>query len=87
MARELRHRVRNNLQLILSMLNSQINRTTDPSAIEGLGNIERRVMTLVGIYETLNGANLGQTLNFGGYLSSLCSNFLALHIAASPKIG
>jgi GAF domain-containing protein len=45
LARELRHRVRNNLQLILSMLNTQINRTTDPSAIEGFGNIERRVMT------------------------------------------
>jgi two-component sensor histidine kinase/CheY-like chemotaxis protein len=86
LARELKHRVRNNLQLILSMLNSQIKVTTDPSAIEGLGKIERRVMTLVGIYETLNGANLGQTLNFGGYLSSLCSNFLALHIASSPKI-
>ena len=43
-------------------------------------------MTLVGIDETLDGSNLGRTLDFGGYLSSLCSNFLALHIAPRPKI-
>ncbi len=86
LTKELKHRVRNNLQLILSMLSTQLNATTDPNAIDGFGKIEHRVMTLVKIYETLLGSNLGRTLNFGGYLTSLCSGFSALNIDSHPKI-
>ena len=86
LTRELRHRVRNNLQLIVSMLRSQLNITTDPGAIEGFGKIERRVMMLVEIYEQLLGTDLGPTINFGGYLSSICSKFSSLNSAAHPNV-
>ena len=86
LTRELEHRVRNNLQLIYSMLSNQLNITTDPAGIEGLGRIARRVMIMVEIYEHLLGSDLGRTIDFGGYLSSLCSGFAALHTAAHPKI-
>jgi two-component sensor histidine kinase len=86
LTKELRHRVRNNLQLIVSMLSNQLKATTDPSAIEGFSKIERRVMTLVEIYEQLLGSSLGRTINFGGYLSSLCSRFSNLHIASHPNV-
>ena len=86
LTRELEHRVRNNLQLIYSMLSNQLNITTDPAEFEGLGRIARRVMILVEIYEHLLGSDLGRTIDFGGYLSSLCSSFAALHTPAHPKI-
>jgi two-component sensor histidine kinase/DNA-binding response OmpR family regulator len=86
LARELQHRVRNNLQLVYSMLNHQLSLTTDEAGIEGLSAIAHRVMILVEIYEHLLGADLGRTIDFGAYISSLCSRFLALHTAAHPKV-
>ena len=86
LTRELEHRVRNNLQLIYSMLSQQLNTTTDEAGIEGFGKIARQVMILVEIYEQLLGTDLGRTIDFGAYLSSLCSSFTALHTASHPKV-
>jgi two-component sensor histidine kinase/CheY-like chemotaxis protein len=86
LTKELEHRVRNNLQLIYSMLNQQLNGTTDAAAIDGIGKIANRVMVLVEMYEKLLGRNLGRTIDFGGYLSSLCASFLILYTASHPKV-
>ena len=86
LTRELQHRVRNNLQLVYSMLSHQLSLTTDETGIEGLSTIAHRVMILVEIYEHLLGADLGGTIDFGAYISSLCSSFSALHSAACPNV-
>lgn len=72
-AEELKHRVRNNLQLVNGMLTAHLN--TDPAGQAGrlsIGAIIRRIMALAEVYEQLLGTGLGRTIDFGGYLSSLC---------------
>jgi two-component sensor histidine kinase len=78
LAAELQHRVRNNLHLVYGMLTRQVQDTADEWAKEGIGAIGRRVMTLAQVYDHLLGTGLSRTIEFGGYLTSLCSSFAAL---------
>jgi two-component system, sensor histidine kinase PdtaS len=51
--REVHHRVKNNLQLIASILNMQIRGITSPEARRTLGRVQDRVMTLSTIHKAL----------------------------------
>ncbi|MEJ0069357.1 MAG: sensor histidine kinase [Pseudomonadota bacterium] len=81
MAEEIQHRVRNNLQLVYGMLNRQLQTVTDEAAKRGFGAIARRVMTLAQVYDHLLGTGLSRRIDFGGYLSSLCTSFKDLESA------
>lgn len=75
LAAELQHRVRNNLQLVYSMLLRQIemgDENNKEDTKEGVRSIARRVMSLSTIYDHLLGHGLVQTTDFGSYLESLC---------------
>ena len=72
LARELHHRVRNNLQLIHSMLNRQIHFGGNGSAGDGTVGIARRVMALAQVYDNLLGTGLSNTIDFGKYVEALC---------------
>ena len=72
LARELQHRVRNNLQLIHSMLNRQIKFGGGGSAGDGTVGIARRVMALAQVYDNLLGTGLSDTIDFGKYIEALC---------------
>ncbi len=74
LAEELQHRVRNNLQLIYSMLTKQLDDTSDEAGQRGLRAIARRVFTLAKVYENLLGTEMTHTTDFGTYLKSLCVN-------------
>lgn len=87
MAQELQHRVRNNLQLVYGMLNKQLEASMDGAGKAGISAIARRVMTLAQVYDHLLGAGLGRTIDFGGYLSSLCSSFKELEESQHRNIG
>ena len=85
MGRELQHRVRNNLQLVHSMLNKQLQSDQGATSNEGIRAIARRVMALSEVYDHLLGAGLSRTIDFGGYLSSLCTDFAALENSIAPQ--
>lgn len=76
LAEELQHRVRNNLQLVYGMLNRQLGDTADKAGQRGIKAIARRVSTLAQVYDHLLGAEMSRTIDFGGYVKSLC-----LHLA------
>jgi two-component sensor histidine kinase/ActR/RegA family two-component response regulator len=78
LAEELQHRVRNNLQLVYGMLSKQLQITAGTSEKEGLGAIARRVMTLAQVYDHLLGTGLRRTIDFGGYISSLCTTLATI---------
>ena len=86
LAQELQHRVRNNLQLVYGMLSKQIQNTIDETEKEGISAIARRVMTLAQVYDHLLGAGLSRTIDFGGYLTSLCESFEALENVQHPGV-
>jgi two-component sensor histidine kinase len=74
LARELQHRVRNNLQLVNGMLNEQLKLTAGESEQRGMRGIIRRVMTLATVYDHLLGVGMGSNLDFGAYAKLLCEN-------------
>ena len=85
LARELQHRVRNNLQLVYAMLSKQLV-GTDGAAQDRVGAIARRVMAVSQVYEHLLGTGLSRTIEFSTYLSSLCSSFEALERHQHPLV-
>lgn len=87
LAQELQHRVRNNLQLVYGMLNKQIKSTDTGPGTAAISAIARRVMTLAKVYDHLLGAGLTRTIEFGGYLSSLCKSFKDLEDPQHREIG
>lgn len=86
MARELHHRVRNNLQLIHSMLNRQIQFGGDGSARDATVGIARRVMALAQVYENLLGTGLSNTIDFGKYIEALCRDTISSVGGDRPNI-
>jgi two-component sensor histidine kinase/CheY-like chemotaxis protein len=86
LARELQHRVRNNLQLVYGMLSKQVQVTRDEAAIDGFNAIARRVLTLAQVYDHLLGTGLSRTIDFGKYLTSLCESFEALQNDEHPMV-
>ena len=86
LARELQHRVRNNLQLVYGLLSKQAQATKDAAAIDGINAIARRVLTLAQVYDHVLGTGLSRTIDFGKYLSSLCESFEALQNDGYPMV-
>jgi two-component system, chemotaxis family, CheB/CheR fusion protein len=72
--REIHHRVKNNLQIVSSLLSLQSNRIADPQASEILQDSQNRVRAMALIHEILyQSANLAD-LNFGDYIQTLVNN-------------
>jgi len=86
LAEELQHRVRNNLQLVLTMLERQIAEIGDGSIKEGVESIARRVMTLAQVYDHLLGTDMSRSIEFGAYLKSLCGSLQDFQFSQSPGI-
>ncbi len=74
LAEELQHRVRNNLQLVYSMLTQQLKETKDEEASRGIKAIARRVASVAEVYDHLLGSEMTRTTDFGGYIASLCKS-------------
>jgi two-component sensor histidine kinase len=74
LAEELQHRVRNNLQLVYSMLRKQLGDTEDEPGQRGIKAIARRVSALAQVYDHLLGNELTRMTDFGNYVKSLCLN-------------
>jgi len=74
LAEELQHRVRNNLQLIYSMLRKQLGNTQDDAGKRGIKAIARRVSALAQVYDHLLGSEMTRMTDFGNYAKSLCLN-------------
>lgn len=78
LAEELQHRVRNNLQIITSMLAGIARASNDADARESIDGVVRRVTILAQIYDSLLGVGLSETVDLGAYLEALCANLPGL---------
>lgn len=86
LAEELKHRVRNNLQLVQGMLASHAKSRSDSEDIASLNAIIRRVITLSEVYEQLLGTGMGNTIDLGAYLQALCLSLPRLQQARTDGI-
>jgi PAS domain S-box-containing protein len=80
---EIHHRVKNNLNVIISLLNLQSNYITDDAVIDMFVDSQSRIYTMALIHEQLYGSENLARLNFVEYVSDLV-NHLKITCQSSP---
>jgi two-component sensor histidine kinase len=79
---DIHHRVKNNLQIVSSLLNMQASKISDPAARDALSQTRARIGALAQIhrllYEQSQDSDHGN-VNIASLLESLCSQLRALH--------
>ena len=79
---DIHHRVKNNLQIVSSLLNLQAGKISDPAARDALGQTRARIGALAQIhrllYEESHDSDHGN-VNIASLLSALCSQLRTLH--------
>ena len=87
LAEELKHRVRNNLQLVQGMLARHEKNYPGIDEKASVNGIIRRVMTLAEVYEQLLGTGMGRTIDLGEYLKALCTSLPGLQRERNTRAG
>ncbi len=84
--REIHHRVKNNLAVIISLLNMQTRYAKESPVVNILHEARHRVSSMALIHEHLyNSADLG-AVNFGEYVGVLANQLLQFYSVNKPKI-
>jgi two-component sensor histidine kinase/putative methionine-R-sulfoxide reductase with GAF domain len=91
MLRELQHRVKNNLQIIVSLLALKVGQTTDASVREKLDSVIGRVQAIALAHDLLSTSRETNSIDFGDYLRALCADLapdenitIEVHAAHAP---
>ena len=83
--RELRHRVKNSLSLVSSLLSLEGNRLTDPRDVEIFRTLQGRIRSLAGVYDKLDPRDGFRTIPLAPYLQELIET-VSLGIGRSDRI-
>lgn len=71
--KEVHHRVKNNLQVVMSLLNLQAVRVTNPDVLATLHDTRQRVRSMALLHETLYRSGNLTRVNLAAYVESLCA--------------
>ena len=77
--RELSHRTKNNMQVIISLLGMQASKSKDEKMAEALSDAQDRVRTMALVYEKLHRSGSVSSLNAKEYVEELSTTFLHAH--------
>lgn len=72
--KEIHHRVKNNLQIICSLLNLQARKIKDPHALESYQECRDRIRSMAIIHEKLYASDTLTEIDFQSYISTLTQN-------------
>lgn len=84
--REIHHRIKNNLQVISSLLELQAEKFRDEEVLEAFRESQNRVISMSLIHESLHGSRDVETLDFAAYLRKLTAELLASYTSGSEEI-
>ena len=84
--REIHHRVKNNLQVITSLLNMQQRSLTDPGARAALKDTRQRITALALIYRALYQSETLKQVDVGRFLQDLVGQLIASESGRGPVI-
>jgi PAS domain S-box-containing protein len=74
--KEVHHRVKNNLQLICSLLRLQAKETSEPEALKLFRKSEERIRSLALVHEKLYRSESLSTIHFDGYVTDLVAQLI-----------
>jgi len=77
--REIHHRVKNNMQIIISLINMQMQDSNDEVMIWKFRELQQRVRSMSIIHEDLYMSDDLSRINFGNYLKKLTNNLLQIY--------
>lgn len=83
---EVHHRVKNNLQLVCSLLNIQSSYITDPDALDKFRESQDRVNSMSLIHEKLYTSKDFTRIDFGDYMLSISNYLTAVYNISPDKI-
>lgn len=84
--KEIHHRVKNNLQVISSILNLQSSFINDKQTLDILEESRNRIRTMAIIHENLYQTTNFSSISFTSYLENLCHNLVASYHLYSGKV-
>ena len=84
--KEIHHRVKNNLQIVSSLLSLQATEATEPETIEMLNESQRRIRSMALIHEKLYSSGSLAEINFADYVESLIDELLRMYNVAEGVI-
>ncbi|GGJ44775.1 sensor histidine kinase [Neoroseomonas lacus] len=84
--RELQHRVKNNLQMITSLIRMEGYNTSDDEAGESFDRLAGRVDALALLYRSLSEEKFGQSVDLGIYLSQIASAVMQAHAVEGIRL-
>ncbi len=86
LVREIHHRVKNNLQVIVSLLGMQSRHTRDEQVLTAFQEAESRLRAIAHIHEHLYASEDLAEVEFGQYVSFLSRELIQLHAAVPDQI-
>jgi two-component sensor histidine kinase len=84
--REVHHRIKNNLQIISSLLDIQASWVQDPHLVEMFMDIQNRVISMALIHETLYQSGDFRMVNFGVYVRTLAEQIFRSYNVVPNRI-
>jgi two-component sensor histidine kinase len=72
--REIHHRVKNNLQIVSSFINIQLDKVKDSESVEALKDTSRRIMALAGLHHSLYRQDDFSNIQLDEYIEELGKN-------------
>lgn len=84
--KEIHHRVKNNLQVISSLLNLQAQAVNDPAACSALRDSQMRVRSMALIHEKLYQSDNLAEIRLGSYIKNLSNNLFHSYLSNGAQI-
>jgi PAS domain S-box-containing protein len=84
--REIHHRVKNNLQIITSLIRLQNRQISDPGTIHALLDSENRIRSMALVHEKLYRSTDLANIDFNDYIRSLTSSLITAYSADPSRI-
>jgi two-component sensor histidine kinase len=83
---EIHHRVKNNLQVITSLLSIQSSRIDNPEISAVLADTENRVRAIAALHETLYSSQDLASIEFGSYLQQLVRDLVSFYTVDQKRL-
>ncbi len=83
--REIHHRVKNNMQVVTSLLNLQARKMTEGEALDAIRESQRRISTISQVHEALYLSNDLSRISMDKYLTGVLSQIVSLYLDSEDK--